>query len=88
VLFWLGVHWNGAGQDMSKPEYKSWNYKDPVELAEIKTGQVTRGDWFNNEVKGHVTGYCKLLISCIQELRKVGFPDGKVRLKIDNCIPR
>ncbi|KAF2192053.1 hypothetical protein K469DRAFT_719131, partial [Zopfia rhizophila CBS 207.26] len=77
VLFWLCVHWNGPGQKRSKTDYESWNYKDTKELAEIKTGKVLKEDKFNLEVNENFTPYCKPLVSCIQQLRKVVFPNGK-----------
>lgn len=77
VLFWLCAHWNGPGQKRSKTEYESWNYKHTKELAEIKTGKVLKEDRFDAEVNENFTSYCKPLIPCIQELRRVVFPNGK-----------
>lgn len=77
VLFWLCAHWNGPSQERAKTEYESWNYKSTKELAEIKTGKVLKEDKFNMEVNENVTAYCKPLIPCIQQLRRVVFPNGK-----------
>ncbi|KAF2189865.1 hypothetical protein K469DRAFT_701152 [Zopfia rhizophila CBS 207.26] len=64
-------------QKRSKIDYESWNYKDTKELAEIKTGKVLKEDKFNLEVNKNFTLYCKPLVSCIQQLRRVMFPNGK-----------
>ena len=77
VLFWICIHWNGTGQERSKTEYESWNFKDMKELAEIKKGKVDEEDKFDKEVNDNCTAYCRSLIPCIQELRKVVFPEGK-----------
>ncbi|KAF2174352.1 hypothetical protein K469DRAFT_614801, partial [Zopfia rhizophila CBS 207.26] len=74
VLFWICVHWNGPGLPRSKTEYESWNYKDTRELAREKAGLVIEEDKFTNE---NFSAYCKPLIPCLQELRKVVFPEGK-----------
>jgi hypothetical protein len=43
-------------------------------------------DKFDKEVKKSFTAYCKPLIPCIQELRKVVFPDGKRWLTEDRRL--
>ena len=83
VLFWVCAHWNGPGQGKSRTEYETWNYKDTKELAEIKKGKVDEEDKFTKEVTENFTPYCRPLIPCIQELRKVVFPGGKRRLDED-----
>lgn len=86
VLFWLCAHWNGLGQKRSKSEYESWNYKDTKELAEIKKGKIDEQDKFDKEVDENFTAYCKPLIPCVQELRKVVFPEGKRWLTQDQRL--
>ena len=83
VLFWLYAHQNGPGQKRSKTEYESWNYKDTKELAREKVGLVIEEDKFTNE---NFTAYCKPLIPCMQELRKVVFPEGKRWLREDRRL--
>jgi hypothetical protein len=79
VLFWVCIHWNGPSQGTSRSEYESWNYKDTNELAEIKKGKVDEEDKFTLEVTSNFTPYCRQLIPCIQDLRKIIFPGGKRR---------
>jgi len=86
VLFWLCVHWNGLGQRRSKSEFESWNYKGTEELAEIKLAKVLEEDRFTKTLDLTVTSYCKPLIPCILELRKVVFPEGRRWLTQDRQL--
>jgi hypothetical protein len=86
LLFWICAHWNGPDKERSKTEYEFWNYKDTKELAKIKAGAVLEQDKFDKEVNGNFTAYCKPLITCIQELRKVVFPEGKRWLTEDRQV--
>jgi len=86
VLFWVCVHWNGPGQARSKSEYESWNYESTTGLAEKKKGKVDEEDKFNKEVNNSFTPYCRPLIPCIQELRRVVFPGGKRFLNEDRGL--
>jgi serine/threonine protein kinase len=86
VLFWVCVHWNGPGRSRSKTQYDSWNYEPTQKLAEIKKGKVDEEDKFTEEVEREFTAQCRLLIPCIQELRKVVFPNGKRWLREDRQL--
>lgn len=86
VLFWLCAHWNGPSQKHSTTIYESWNYKDVEELADIKGGKVAKKDMFDREMERNFTAYCKPLIPCVQELRKVVFPEGKRWLTQDRRL--
>jgi len=86
VLFWVCVHWNGPGRSRSKTKYDSWNYKSTEELAEIKKGKVDEEDRFTKEVEKEFTTQCRPLITCIKELRKDVFPNGKRWLKEDRQL--
>ncbi|KAF2452554.1 hypothetical protein BDY21DRAFT_329029 [Lineolata rhizophorae] len=77
VLFWIGVHWNGPGQSRGNSKYEAWNYEPTTQLAQIKKGTVVEEDSFSKEVGESFTEYCKPLVPCILELRKVVFPGGK-----------
>jgi hypothetical protein len=76
VLFWLCIHSTGSGENR-RTEFDSWNFKNMEELAREKAGLVIEEDKFSKKVDENFTAYCKLLIPCIQELRKVVFPEGK-----------
>jgi serine/threonine protein kinase len=86
VLFWLCAHWNGLGQKRSKSEYESWNYKGTEELARQKAGFLIEEDRFGKKANENCTAYCRPLIPCILELRKVVFPEGKRWLQQDRQL--
>ncbi|KAH7025329.1 hypothetical protein B0J12DRAFT_686493 [Macrophomina phaseolina] len=77
LLFWICTHWNGAGLDLSGSEYDSWNSEPTKKLAREKAGLVLKAADFDVEVEDNFTSYCRPLISCIQQLRKVVFPNGR-----------
>ncbi|MCJ1473154.1 hypothetical protein MMC13_001805 [Lambiella insularis] len=84
VLFWICIHWNGPCQERRKvKEFEEWNKKPIKELAEIKIGKVSEEDGFDEEMSDNFSKYCKPLIPCMQELRKVVFPGGKRWLSED-----
>ncbi|KAL8906150.1 MAG: hypothetical protein Q9207_002183 [Kuettlingeria erythrocarpa] len=84
VLFWICICWDGPGQERRKvKEFEEWNTKRIEELAEIKIGKVFEEDVFDEEMSDHFSEYCKPLIPCMQELRKVVFPGGKRWLSED-----
>lgn len=86
LLFWICVHWNGPGQPLSRSEYESWNSEDTEKLAREKIGLVLEEEEFDNEISKNFTGYCKVLIPCVQELRKVVFPGGRRRTSEDETL--
>ncbi|KAF2839987.1 hypothetical protein M501DRAFT_1010229 [Patellaria atrata CBS 101060] len=86
VLFWVCVRWNGPGRLRSETQYDSWNYEPTQKLAEIKKGKVDEEDKFTEEVEKEFTAQCKPLIPCIQELRRVVFPEGKRWLREDRQL--
>ena len=87
VLFWMCIHWNGAGKKREKVRrFEKWNYMDVEGLARDKKGTVDEDDKFNDEVDRHFTAYCRPLIPCIQALRKVVFPGGKRRTSEDRIV--
>lgn len=72
---------NGPGLLRSKTKYESWNYEVTRESAIYKDGMVHREDRFDEEVISNFTAYCRPLIPCMQELRKVVFPGGSSWLR-------
>lgn len=86
VLFWLCIHSTGSGGNR-RTEFDSWNFKNTEELACEKAGLVIEEDKFSKKVDENFTAYYKPLIPCVQELRKVVFPEGKRWLR-DDCTPR
>ena len=87
VLFWICVHWNGPGKDRSRVHrFEKWNYADTEELARDKMGTVLEDDKFSDEVARQFTVYCRPLVPCIQEMRKVLFPGGKRQASEDRKV--
>lgn len=86
LLFWICVHWNGPGQDLSRSEYDSWNLKNTEELAREKAGLIIEEEKFMYDVEKIFTPYCRTLVSCIQDLREVVFPGGKRRRSEDPTL--
>jgi hypothetical protein len=85
ILFWLCIHSTGSGGNR-RTEFGSWNFKNTEELAREKAGLVIEEDKFSKKVDENFTAYCKPLIPCIQELRKVVFPEGKRWLREDRRL--
>ena len=87
VPFWVCVHWDGPGRARRKVKgFENWNCKPTKELAILKTGMVSEEDKFQEEMNENFSPYCKPLIPCMQELRKVVFPDGKRWLTEDTKL--
>lgn len=81
LLFWICIHHCGFDEKGKVKRrivsgYKRWNYADTEELANLKRGLVVEEAGFNRTTAGF-TPHCESLISCVQELRKYIFPNGK-----------
>ncbi|TWU76972.1 hypothetical protein ED733_007337 [Metarhizium rileyi] len=76
VLFWICIHYNGPGEDIGVTEYDKWNYVDMQELAKLKKGEVVNERDFLRTADENFTSYYRCLIPCINDLRKVVFPNG------------
>jgi len=77
VLFWICIHYNGpndSGRVVRK--YELWNYMDPQALAESKAGTIVNERHFLTIARQFFTPYHQPLIECINQLRKVVFPNG------------
>ena len=72
VLFWIYIHYNGLGKDISITKFKCWKYKNTIKLAKLKSRLVSRERYFLNRTK-IFTPYYKPLILQVNKLRKVVF---------------
>ncbi|KAH7016211.1 uncharacterized protein B0I36DRAFT_377834 [Microdochium trichocladiopsis] len=79
VLFWICVHYGENGEPRIHDWFETWNYMDPTELAHLKKGLVSDEEDFIDSVKKDFTKHYQVLIRCVNELRKVVFPDGRRR---------
>ncbi|KAF2468324.1 uncharacterized protein BDR25DRAFT_335443 [Lindgomyces ingoldianus] len=86
VLFWTCIHCTGPSGRRRVSKFEAWNFESTENLAKIKKGSVDEEDKFTKEVEENVTTYCTPLIPCVQELRKVVFPEGKRWLKEDRQL--
>jgi hypothetical protein len=86
VLFWTCIHCTGPSGQRRVSKFEAWNFESTENLAKIKKGSVDEEDKFTKEVEENVTTYCAPLIPCVQEPRKVVFPEGKRWLKQDRRL--
>ncbi|KAL2826014.1 hypothetical protein BJY01DRAFT_151358 [Aspergillus pseudoustus] len=86
VLFWICIHFNGP-DDPGRvvKEFDEWNYVNTEDLAKLKLGTVSDDDIFENTM-GKFTEYHKPLKRWVDKLRRVIFPNGKIRRKDDKGL--
>ncbi|KAF2240206.1 hypothetical protein BU26DRAFT_443333, partial [Trematosphaeria pertusa] len=77
VLFWICIHYDGPGKDIGATEFEKWNYVSMEELAELKSGLVSRERHFLNRITKAFTPYYQPLIPCVNRLRRAVFPMDK-----------
>lgn len=77
VLFWICVHYNGPNESRVVHAYEKWNYVDTDVLAKLKKGEVSDEGDFIRSVEENFTSYYQPLVSWVNRLRKVVFPNGK-----------
>ncbi|KAL3428936.1 hypothetical protein BDV09DRAFT_190559 [Aspergillus tetrazonus] len=86
VLFWICIHFDGPNDTgRAVKEFDEWNYVSMEDLAKLKLGKVSDDDIFENTM-GKFTEYHKPLKRCVDELRKVIFPNGKIRRNDDKGL--
>ena len=81
VLFWICIHYDGQDEkgEMKRrivPKYEKWNYAGTEELADLKRGLVVEEERFSKAIASF-TPSCRPLASCVRELRRYIFPNGK-----------
>lgn len=74
VLFWICIHYDGPAKDVGATEFEKWNYVNMEELAELKSGLVSREKHFLNRITKAFTPYYQPLIPCVNRLRRAVFP--------------
>ncbi|OJD10456.1 hypothetical protein AJ78_08541 [Emergomyces pasteurianus Ep9510] len=83
VLFWICIHYEGPGKGSTVERFEKWNYMDTEELAGAKHGVIGEEGDFLRVANGYVTPYYQSLIPCLDQLRRLVFPNGG-RWKISN----
>lgn len=87
VLFWICIHYDGPGnRSRTVPEFEKWSYVDMEELAKLKLGTISEEDVFRSTVEANFTEYHESLVPWVLELRKVVFPNGRIRKKEDRGV--
>lgn len=77
VLFWICIHYDGPAKDVRATEFEKWNYVNMEELAELKSGLVSRERHFLNRITKAFTPYYQPLIPYVNRLRQAVFPMDK-----------
>ena len=62
--------------------FKDRDREPNKKLAELKSGKLSEEERFEDEMADNYSEYCKPLVPCKRELRKVVFPDGKRWLQV------
>lgn len=76
VLFWVCVHYNGADKDIGATEFESWNYENDRKLAGSKKSVIDDERDFLRIADENFTPYYRMLIPCVNRLRRKVFPEG------------
>ena len=78
VLFWICIHYTGSGEERdSVQNIGDWNYERVENVVRLKRDIVNDEEDFNQTMDKYSTAYCKDLVPCVRELRKIVFPGGK-----------
>jgi hypothetical protein len=77
VLFWICIHYDGPNKDVGATDFEKWNYVNMEELAELKSGLVSRERHFLNRITKAFTPYYQPLVPCVNRLRRAVFPMDK-----------
>jgi hypothetical protein len=86
VLFWVCVHYDGPAKDVGAMEFEKWNYVNMEELADLKSGLVSRERHFLNRITKAFTPYYQPLIPYVNRLRRTVFPMDKPWEKEDTAL--
>jgi hypothetical protein len=73
VLFWICIHYDGPDRDVGATDLGKWNHVNVEELAELKSGLVSREKHFLNRITKAFTSYYEPLILCVDRLRRYSF---------------
>lgn len=87
VLFWICIHYDGSNaKGKAVRRFEKWNFMDPEELAGIKLGIVADEEIFLETFKQYLTLYYNPLRPWINRLRRVVFPNGRLRKEEDEGL--
>lgn len=87
VIFWICIHYNEPHEaGRAVPIFEKWNYAEMEELAKLKLGTVLDEDIFLETLKLNLTPYYTPLGPWINRLRRVVFPQGRLRKEEDESL--
>ncbi len=86
VLFWICIHCDGPGEGKVVAQFDKWNYADTEELAQLKKGQISDEGDFIKAAEKNFTPYYKPMVTWVNRLRKVVFPNGRRWEKEDSGL--
>ncbi|EDN06473.1 predicted protein [Histoplasma mississippiense (nom. inval.)] len=76
VLFWICIHYDGPGKGSTVERFEKWNYMSTEELAAAKQGVISEESDFLRIAGDYFTPSYQSLISCVNRLRRLVFPNG------------
>jgi hypothetical protein len=75
LLFWICVHYSGPdGSQVQSTDY-DWNFISPMNLGRLKAGTINDQN-FPSNAREEFTDFYRPLAPCVDNLRRVVFPDG------------
>ncbi|KAH8425258.1 uncharacterized protein LDX57_003014 [Aspergillus melleus] len=84
VLFWICIHYKGPNESARVVErFDIWNYADPVELSDLKTGLIHIEGNFIKRTTKYFTEFYQPLVPWVNRLRRQVFPMDKPLKKDD-----
>jgi hypothetical protein len=86
LLFWICIHYQGPEARALETEFDCWNYEETVKLAKLKLGTVSDQDIFLETMNQHFTPYFTPFIPWMNRLRRVVFPNGRLRKEEDEGL--
>ncbi|OJD23847.1 hypothetical protein ACJ73_04796 [Blastomyces percursus] len=88
VLFWICIHYDVPGKGRIVGRFEEWNYMSTEKLADEKKGVISDEGDFLGILKDNFTPYYQSLIPCVNQLRRLVFPDGGRWKKPNFNLPR
>ncbi|KKZ65096.1 hypothetical protein EMCG_01336 [[Emmonsia] crescens] len=76
VLFWICIHYDGPGKGRVVERFDKWNYMNTEELGDAKKGVISDEGDFLRITEDNFTPYYQSLITFVNRLRRLVFPDG------------
>jgi hypothetical protein len=86
VLFWIYIHSKGPGKGSVVAEFDKSDDADTKELVKLNKGQVSDEEDFVSEAGKSFMQYYQTMVPWVNRLRKVVFPNGRRRERVDSGL--